>query len=196
MARPSLPDLKPSHLCPKHPLPKALDALSIDLFACLLAVLRCTLPSFCSRRPIAAQDHTHSPTLTLTRQYILHSSTGTSILHTYIHTPSLRLAVVAGPDPDTARPHPHSLAPIHRTHHRQYMPSSHSATSTSFAKMENGGYGQRSSGFSFGRIVGDPFALATISIGIVSRSCPSATAAPSFANLCHSLPGSSPLSAP
>ncbi|EUC28168.1 hypothetical protein COCVIDRAFT_91475 [Bipolaris victoriae FI3] len=48
------------------------------------------------------------------------------------------------------------------------MPSSHSATSTSFAKMENGGYGQRSSGFSFGRIVGDPFALATISIGILA----------------------------
>lgn len=62
------------------------------------------------------------------------------------------------------------------------MPSSHSATSTSFAKMENGGYGQRSSGFSFGRIVGDPFALATISIGIVSRSCPSPVA-PSLANL-------------
>ncbi|KNG44553.1 high osmolarity signaling protein sho1 [Stemphylium lycopersici] len=34
--------------------------------------------------------------------------------------------------------------------------------------MENGGYGQRSSGFSFGRIVGDPFALATISIGILA----------------------------
>ncbi|KAH8634217.1 hypothetical protein IG631_09617 [Alternaria alternata] len=37
--------------------------------------------------------------------------------------------------------------------------------------MENGGYGQRSSGFSLGRIIGDPFALATISIGIVSIEC-------------------------
>ncbi|RYO17064.1 High osmolarity signaling protein [Alternaria arborescens] len=34
--------------------------------------------------------------------------------------------------------------------------------------MENGGYGQRSSGFSLGRIIGDPFALATISIGILA----------------------------
>jgi SHO1 osmosensor len=32
--------------------------------------------------------------------------------------------------------------------------------------MDN--YGQRSSGFSFARIVGDPFALATISIGILA----------------------------
>jgi SHO1 osmosensor len=34
--------------------------------------------------------------------------------------------------------------------------------------MENGGYGQRASGFSLGRIIGDPFALATISIGILA----------------------------
>ncbi|KAL6157439.1 Transmembrane osmosensor [Exserohilum turcicum] len=34
--------------------------------------------------------------------------------------------------------------------------------------MENGGYGQRASGFSIGRIFGDPFALATISIGILA----------------------------
>ncbi|KAG9185952.1 hypothetical protein G6011_02508 [Alternaria panax] len=34
--------------------------------------------------------------------------------------------------------------------------------------MENGGYGQRSSRFSLGRIIGDPFALATISIGILA----------------------------
>ncbi|KAK1918146.1 Transmembrane osmosensor [Pyrenophora teres f. teres] len=33
--------------------------------------------------------------------------------------------------------------------------------------MENG-YGQRSQGFSLGRIIGDPFALATISIGILA----------------------------
>ncbi|KAL1794420.1 hypothetical protein ACET3X_007841 [Alternaria dauci] len=40
--------------------------------------------------------------------------------------------------------------------------------SLSLRKMENGGYGQRSSGFSLGRIIGDPFALATISIGILA----------------------------
>jgi SHO1 osmosensor len=40
--------------------------------------------------------------------------------------------------------------------------------SPSLRKMENGGYGQRSSGFSLGRIIGDPFALATISIGILA----------------------------
>ncbi|KAI4607666.1 Transmembrane osmosensor [Alternaria novae-zelandiae] len=34
--------------------------------------------------------------------------------------------------------------------------------------MENGGYGQRSQGFSMSRIIGDPFALATISIGILA----------------------------
>lgn len=33
----------------------------------------------------------------------------------------------------------------------------------------NGYTGQRAASFSLGRIIGDPFALATISIGIVSR---------------------------
>jgi SHO1 osmosensor len=50
------------------------------------------------------------------------------------------------------------------------MPSYGSLGSPSLRKMENGhGYGQRST-FSVGRIIGDPFALATISIGIVSAS--------------------------
>lgn len=52
------------------------------------------------------------------------------------------------------------------------MPSYGSAGSPSL-KMESGyanGYNsQRAASFSFGRIIGDPFALATISIGIVSR---------------------------
>lgn len=47
-----------------------------------------------------------------------------------------------------------------------------STGSPSLRKMESGygnGYsGQRAASFSVGRIVGDPFALATISIGIVS----------------------------
>ena len=49
------------------------------------------------------------------------------------------------------------------------MPSYGSLGSPSLRKMENGqGYGQRPSGFSVGRIIGDPFALATISIGILA----------------------------
>lgn len=48
-----------------------------------------------------------------------------------------------------------------------------STASPSLRKMESGygnGYtGQRAASFSLGRIIGDPFALATISIGIVSR---------------------------
>jgi len=48
------------------------------------------------------------------------------------------------------------------------MPPYGSYQSPSLRKMENGhGYGNRAS-FSFGRIVGDPFALATISISVVS----------------------------
>ncbi|KAH7091660.1 high osmolarity signaling protein SHO1 [Paraphoma chrysanthemicola] len=48
------------------------------------------------------------------------------------------------------------------------MPSYGSLSSPSLRKMENGhGYGQRST-FSVGRIIGDPFALATISIGILA----------------------------
>lgn len=48
------------------------------------------------------------------------------------------------------------------------MPSYGSIPSPSLRKMENGhSYGNRST-FSFGRIVGDPFALATISIGILA----------------------------
>lgn len=48
------------------------------------------------------------------------------------------------------------------------MPSYGSQSTPSLRKMENGhGYGQRST-FSIGRIIGDPFALATISIAIVS----------------------------
>lgn len=48
------------------------------------------------------------------------------------------------------------------------MPGYGSLSPPSLHKMENGyGHGQRAS-FSFGRIVGDPFALATISISIVS----------------------------
>jgi SHO1 osmosensor len=50
------------------------------------------------------------------------------------------------------------------------MPSYGSASTPSLRKMENGqGYGQRST-FSIGRIIGDPFALATISIGMVSTA--------------------------
>jgi len=49
------------------------------------------------------------------------------------------------------------------------MPSYGSLGSPSLRKMENGhGYNGGRSTFSFGRIVGDPFALATISIAIVS----------------------------
>ncbi|KAH9861379.1 Transmembrane osmosensor [Plenodomus biglobosus] len=48
------------------------------------------------------------------------------------------------------------------------MPAYGSLGSPSLRKMENGyGHGQRAS-FSFGRIVGDPFALATISIGLLA----------------------------
>jgi SHO1 osmosensor len=50
------------------------------------------------------------------------------------------------------------------------MPSYGSLSSPSLRKMENGngyGYGQRST-FSVGRIIGDPFALATISIAILA----------------------------
>ncbi|KAF2029134.1 high osmolarity signaling protein sho1 [Setomelanomma holmii] len=48
------------------------------------------------------------------------------------------------------------------------MPSYGSLGSPPLRKMENGhGYGQRST-FSVGRIIGDPFALATISIGILA----------------------------
>ncbi|KAH8725476.1 high osmolarity signaling protein sho1 [Phaeosphaeriaceae sp. PMI808] len=48
------------------------------------------------------------------------------------------------------------------------MPSYRSSNSPSLRKMENGnGYGQRST-FSIGRIIGDPFALATISISILA----------------------------
>jgi SHO1 osmosensor len=44
-----------------------------------------------------------------------------------------------------------------------------SAGSPSLRKMESGyGHNQRGASFSVGRIIGDPFALATISIGIVS----------------------------
>jgi SHO1 osmosensor len=46
------------------------------------------------------------------------------------------------------------------------MPSYGNLSTPSLRKMENG-YGQRST-FSVGRIIGDPFALATISISIVS----------------------------
>lgn len=67
--------------------------------------------------------------------------------------------------------------------------------SPSLRKMENGGYGQRSQGFSMSRIIGDPFALATISIGIVS-SPEYAAVAGVVANTVYSSPGSSPLSAP
>jgi SHO1 osmosensor len=50
------------------------------------------------------------------------------------------------------------------------MPSYGSQSTPSLRKMENGhGYGQRST-FSVGRIIGDPFALATISIAIVSTA--------------------------
>jgi SHO1 osmosensor len=50
------------------------------------------------------------------------------------------------------------------------MPSYGALSTPSLRKMENGhGYGQRST-FSVGRIIGDPFALATISIGIVSAA--------------------------
>ncbi|KAF1838239.1 hypothetical protein BDW02DRAFT_489573 [Decorospora gaudefroyi] len=49
------------------------------------------------------------------------------------------------------------------------MPTYGSLGSPSLRKMENGhGYDQRSSGFSLGRIIGHPFALATISIGILA----------------------------
>lgn len=52
------------------------------------------------------------------------------------------------------------------------MPSYGSLSTPSLRKMENGhGYGQRST-FSVGRIIGDPFALATISISFVSRPVP------------------------
>ncbi|KAH7361120.1 high osmolarity signaling protein SHO1 [Pyrenochaeta sp. MPI-SDFR-AT-0127] len=48
------------------------------------------------------------------------------------------------------------------------MPAYGSLSSPSLRKMENGhGYGQRST-FSIGRIIGDPFALATISIGVLA----------------------------
>jgi hypothetical protein len=67
--------------------------------------------------------------------------------------------------------------------------------SPSLRKMENGGYGQRSSGFSMSRIIGDPFALATISIGIVSIR-EYAASLDLVANVVYSSPGSSPLSAP
>lgn len=60
--------------------------------------------------------------------------------------------------------------------------------------MENGGYGQRSSGFSMSRIIGDPFALATISIGIVSSL--EYAAVVGVANVVYSSPGLSPLLAP
>jgi SHO1 osmosensor len=53
------------------------------------------------------------------------------------------------------------------------MPNYGELSSPSLRKMENGnGYGQRRSSFSVGRIIGDPFALATISIGIVSIRVP------------------------
>ena len=56
--------------------------------------------------------------------------------------------------------------PPSRAHH--LMPSYGSQSTPSLRKMENGHtYGQRST-FSVGRIIGDPFALATISIAIVS----------------------------
>jgi SHO1 osmosensor len=49
------------------------------------------------------------------------------------------------------------------------MPSFAALSTPSLRKMENGhGYGQRTT-FSVGRIIGDPFALATISIAVVSR---------------------------
>ncbi|KAF1999039.1 high osmolarity signaling protein sho1 [Amniculicola lignicola CBS 123094] len=49
------------------------------------------------------------------------------------------------------------------------MPAYGSLSSPSIRKMENGyGHGGRSSGFSFGRIIGDPFALATISISALA----------------------------
>jgi hypothetical protein len=76
------------------------------------------------------------------------------------------------------------------------MPAYGSLGSPSLRKMENGGYGQRASGFSLGRIIGDPFALATISIGIVSIRQYAAVAAWTYwANMACSSPGSSPLSA-
>lgn len=54
------------------------------------------------------------------------------------------------------------------------MPAYGSLSTPSLRKMENG-YGQRPRAtFSLGRIIGDPFALATISIGIVRISCCSA----------------------
>ena len=62
----------------------------------------------------------------------------------------------------------------------RYMPAYGSTASPSL-KMESGygnGYtGQRASSFSVGRIIGDPFALATISIGIVSAHLLSAAEA-------------------
>jgi hypothetical protein len=68
--------------------------------------------------------------------------------------------------------------------------------SPSLRKMENG-YSQRSSsGFSAGRIIGDPFALATISIGLVSECAVRPfNVLGGNANEADSLPGSSPSSA-
>ncbi|CAI6308823.1 unnamed protein product [Periconia digitata] len=49
------------------------------------------------------------------------------------------------------------------------MPPYGSVNSPSLRKMESGfGHSRRSSGFSVGRIIGDPFALATISIGFLA----------------------------
>ena len=60
------------------------------------------------------------------------------------------------------------------------MPS-YGSTGSPSLKMESGygnGYSsQRASSFSVGRIIGDPFALATVSIGIVSSQVLSAAEA-------------------
>lgn len=73
------------------------------------------------------------------------------------------------------------------------MPSYGSLGSPSLRKMENGyGHSGRSS-FSAGRIIGDPFALATISIGIVSiifRTSWFLVRLREELTLCDSLPGS------
>lgn len=75
------------------------------------------------------------------------------------------------------------------------MPAYGSLGSPSLRKMENGhGYGQRAT-FSIGRIIGDPFALATISIGVVSTRCLRGLA-DCPANLVSSSRGSSLSSAP
>lgn len=191
LSRPSSPLL--------HPRAQLPTAASLRRLA-----LRCLLPLLAA--PIAAPPH-HRPSSTpplpawppvpslAPRIHTLQTAT-------HCHPPSRSPANLTSPARPSDRP---SSAPARRelvfSLHRalpdpsrpcpSLMPQYGAYGSPSLNKMENGyGHGQRS-GFSLGRIFGDPFALATISIGSVSRSAAPRSSMRLLTR--NSWPGSSPL---